>query len=1108
MTDARSVRKQCTSTPESRGKESHSKLARIFAVVFLGVMLCAGTAYAQVSSTISGTVKDAAGASVAEAIVTVKSTETGARRITTTDDEGNFRVLSLPVGPQELKAEKQGFKIALRTGINLEVGQEVVVNLTLEVGELLQQITVSGDVPLVNTTTAQVSGFVGERAVKDLPLNGRSWDNLIALNPGAINYALKSANTTTSNGNTFTVAGRRPMDNLVLLNGIEYAGASLVAVTPGGVSGGLLGIDAVREFNVLTDTYSAEYGKRSGGQISVVTQSGTNALHGSVFEFIRNSAVDARNYFDKGAVPPLRRNQFGASLGGPLKKDRLFLFANFEGFRQVLAQSNVAVVPNQQARQGLLPNASGVYMPVPNLAPAMLKYMTFWPVQNGPELTVNGLPSGTALSYSNPRQTINEEFGTLRADYTPSDRDSLAFAYTIDNGMSLTPLGDPLFGSSLRLRSQVASLQETHLFSSRAANTFRAGFSRAAFDYDSFSLASYPAELSFVAGQGPGGIVIGGGLTTTGLAAITPAGPNNASNVRNHRNLFTWSDDLQVIRRRNQFRSGIWFQRVQSNDDTVSTTLGQANFSSLQTFLQGTVSNFNVVPSRTGLGWRSLLGAWYFEDTIRLRSNLSLQAGIRHEFTTGWNEAHGRAANYITDAQGILLTTPRTGHSALTQNNAKRLFGPRVGLAWDVFGNGKTAVRAGFGTYYSLLDSLTKLDGIPPFNGTLAFSNVPLASITPITPGTPPNPSCGPGVPTPCNTYAPQGVQPDAQTPTVQKWSLRVEQELDRKTVLRVAYIGSSGYHELISIDPNTIPAQTCSDPQGCQSGGIGQAKGNVAPGAQYIPVSGSRPNRYLSAGFFWYAKGNSSYNALQLDLVRRLSQGLQIRGNFTWAKNLDVNSAVQGAQANNQAQMVMDRNDLRKDWGPSALGVTAQSNISWTYELPLGRGRRFFSGANGLEEKLVGGWQFNGITTLLSGFAFTPQTGSNRSGDGNTRNPDRPSLNPDFSGPVILGSQAKWFNPNAFKLPVPGTWGTVGRGSFRGPGLAEVDLSLFKTTKLTEKLNLDLRAECFNVQNRANFATPNAIVFSSGGINPSAGLITSTTTTSRQFQLGMKLIF
>jgi len=249
-------------------------------------------AFGQVTAAISGTVKDASGGTVGGAAVTVKSLETGLSRVTTTDRTGEYKLASLPLGAQEVTVEKDGFKKAVRTGIHLIVGQDLALNFRLEVGELAQEVTLTSEGPLVNTTPAEVAGFVGGRAVKDLPLNGRSWDNLITLNPGTIDFTLKSANTTTSNGNTFSVAGRRPMDNLVLLNGIEYTGASLVGNTPGGVSGGLLGIDAVREFNLLTDTYSAQYGKRSGGQLNVVTQSGTNVAHGSAFEFLRNSALE------------------------------------------------------------------------------------------------------------------------------------------------------------------------------------------------------------------------------------------------------------------------------------------------------------------------------------------------------------------------------------------------------------------------------------------------------------------------------------------------------------------------------------------------------------------------------------------------------------------------------------------------------------------------------------------------------------------------------------------------------------------------------------------------------------------------------------------------
>ncbi len=1064
-------------------------------VLLLVLML---RAYGQVvTGAISGKVEDQSGSPVSGATITVKSLETGATRSVNTNDAGDYKVLSLPLGPQEVKAEKNGFRTQVRTGIKLEVGQEAVVNLRLEVGDVVQQLTVSEAVPVVNTTTSSVSGLVGERAVKDLPLNGRSFDNLITLNPGAINYSSeKSLNTSTSNGNTFSVAGRRPSDNLFLLNGIEYTGASQLAVTPGGVSGELLGIDAIREFNVLTDTYPAEYGKRSGAQVMVVTQSGTNVVHGSLFEFLRNSAMDARNFFDQGSAPPFRRNQFGGALGGPLKKNRLFLFGNYEGFRQALAVSNVSVVPDSQARQGLLPNAAGVYTPVANLNAKMLPYFSFWPQANGAELLANGVPSGTALGYFNPKENIREDFGTLRTDYLLRERDSLSAAYTIDDGDSLIPLADPFFGSTTTLRMQVASIEETHVFSPQMLNTLRVGFSRAAFNLDSALLTTIPQSLSFVNGLGPGGIVVGGGVTTTGLATITSAGPNNAAGVWNRRNLFTVTDGFQINRGRHQFSFGVWLQRMQDNEDTASRQLGVATFTSLTTLLQGTVSTFQVVPDANELGWRSLFGAWYAEDSIKLRHNLTLEVGIRHEFTTGYNEESGRAANYLT-ANGVLETNPRVASSAFTENNAKLLLAPRIGLAWDVFGNGKTAVRAGFGTYYSVIDALSfQLNSVPPYNGSVSYSNVSLFSALPVTPGIPPAPQCSPTVPAPCTTFAPVGVQPDAKTPAVEEWNFTVEQQLDRNTALRVSYVGSHGVHGLLSVDPNSIPAQICGSASGCTAGGTpGTTKSTVPQGAQYIPV-GTRPNPYLGAGFFWYTEGNSSYNALQTDLTRRLNHGLELRANYTWSKNLDMNSGPTGAQAQNQAQMILDRNDLPRDWGPSALNVTSQASISARYALPFKRGR------------WLSGWQVNAIATLLTGFPFTPLVGSNRSGDGDTRNPDRPSVNPAFSGPIVLGRPNEWFNPNAFILPAAGTYGNLGRGTFVGPGLADLDTSLFKTTALTEKTSLQFRVEFFNVLNHANFNSPNTTVFSSGAISASAGLITATSTTSRQIQLGLKLIF
>jgi hypothetical protein len=1061
---------------------------KLFRATALGCFLIALTARAQVAAAISGSVLDQSGAGVSGASVTVTDTETGATRTTNADESGKFSVLSLSPGPYDVKVEKAGFQSAVRTGIHLKVAQQAVVIVRLQIGEFVQQLTVAEDVPVVNTTTSATSGVVGEREIKDLPLNGRSFDTLISLNPGTINYsAMKSANTSTSDGNTFSVAGRRTSENLFLVNGVEYTGSSQLAISPGGVSGELLGIDAVREFNVLTDTYSAEYGKRAGAQVSIVTQSGTNALHGSLFEFLRNNALDARNFFDQASVPPFRRNQFGGALGGPIKKNKLFLFGNYEGFRQALALSSVSVVPDANARQGLLPSG-----PVANVNPAILPFFNLWPQPNGPNLG-----GGDALSYNNPKQHIHEDFGTARADYVIGPRDSLSLAYTIDNGNSLIPQADPLFASYEALQSQVASIRETHVFSPRVLNTATIGFSRAEFNLSSVPLAVFPSDQSFVTGGGPGGIVVNGGVTTTGISGITSAGPNNAAGSWNRRNLFTYTDEVQITHGMHQLSAGVWFQPIRDNENSASRQLGQATFTSLTTFLQGTVSTFQVIPDPNELGWRSFEGAWFFEDSIRLRPNLTIRLGVRHEFTNGWNEVSGRAANYITDANGVLQTNVIAGNSAFTQNNAKRLFAPRVGLAWDPFGNGKTAVRASFGTFYSLIDDLSfLLNSLPPANGAVSISSTSLLSIIPIKPGIPPAPQCSSTVLAPCTTFAPQGVQPNAKTPTVEEWNLTIERQLDRNTSLRAAYVGSFGYHGFVSVDPNDIPAQICASAT-CISGGTpGTTKGSVLQGQQYIPVAG-RPNPFLGAGFFWYTEGNTSYHALQLDATRRLSRGWQFRANYTWSKNLDINSALTGAQANNQAQMVLDRNDLKRDWGPSALDVKNQASISSLYALPFARRNRW-----------LGGWQINGIATLLSGFPFTPQIGSNRSGDGDTRNPDRPSLNPAFSGPVVLGRPNQWFNPNAFVLPTAGTYGNLGRGVYRGPGLADLDVSLFKTTKLTERTNLQFRAEVFNVLNHPNFGTPNATVFAGTAFNPSAGLITTTTTTSRQIQFGLKLVF
>jgi carboxypeptidase family protein/TonB-dependent receptor-like protein len=1107
---------------------------------FLGALLflfLAPAAWAQVGASITGTVQDTSGAAVEGATVTVKSLETESLREVTTDEAGRYRVLELRVGVYELRVHKPGFEDALWTGIRLNVGEQKVEDVKLAVSVAEQEVTVTETVaqaPVVNTTTQQVTGLVSEEQVKELPLNGRSYDKLITLNPGTTDFSpLRSQNTTTSNGNAFSVDGMRPGDNLVLLNGVELTGASQLAVSPGGVNG-MLGVDAVREFNMLSGTYGAEYGKRAGAQVTTVTQSGSNAVHGTLYEFFRHDALDAKSYFTPAGTEKehFMRNQFGGSIGAPLKKDRIFFFANYEGLRQDCSGictslgpigPVVAFVPNEAAQLAT--------------SPAMQKYLDLWPRTFGPGDT--DLGGGIERIVRHPAGFNNEDFGTARLDYMLGPRDTLTGAYTFDRGNALLPLPDPLFASALSLGSHTFSLQETHIFSPRVVNSFIFGFSRASFSNDAAPYVSFDPSVDLVAGRGPGGIVIGG-VTTTGVGAITAAGPNNASGVFNRRNLFTFTDNVQVSKGRHQLGFGVWFQRQQDNENTASRQLGVASFSSLANFQTGTLSTFQLVPAATELGWRSFFGAWYVQDTVKLRRNLTMTLGLRHEFDNGWNEVQGRASQFLIDpVTGALQTVPTVGSSAFTDNNAKKLFGPRVALAWDPFGNGSTAVHAGFGIYYSLLDALAfQLNSNPPFNGSISLSGS-LPALAPFDPNTPIAPQCGtPGAPPPptCTKYAPQGVQQNAKVPTVEKWNLSIEQKLSNTMTLRVGYVGSFAYHQLINVDPNTVVPAICPEGAVCTAGGV-QTSGQPVlaantttftggpGGTPYIPwnntavsgpcnainKTGCRPNPFLSSGFFWFSNGNASYHALQVEVTKRYSRHLQFRANYTWSRSLDINSAPTGAQANNQAQMVLDRFNIRQDWGPSALNSDHIAHFSATYELPFGRGQRWYRDPHGVGDKLASGWVLNMITTLQSGFPITPLAGSNLSGNGDTRNPDRPALDPNFTGPVVTGDPNQWFNPAAFLPPTQGMQGTllpsgevlapISRGSFRGPGLASVDISLFKDTRISERVKFQFRTECFNVLNHANFGTPNLVV-------STAGRISSTVTPARQIQFGMKIIY
>jgi Carboxypeptidase regulatory-like domain len=964
-------------------------------LVLLTLLSCLPSARAQVSASIKGIVTDPSGAPVPGATVTTRNTETGAARNAVTDDAGRYQFVWLPVGQYEVAVTKPGFQEAIRGGIQLVVGEEASVDLKLQVSAVRAEVKVTEDAPIVSTATRDISGLVGEQQVKDLPLNGRSYDLLLPLNPGVVNFTwTKTGGTGISNsttGNSFAVSGNRPQQNLFLLNGVEFTGAAENNMQPGGTSGMLLGVDGVREFNVLRDSYGAEFGKRPGGQVVIVTQSGTNQWHGTAFEFLRNNVLDAPNFFDQGDAPPFRRNQFGASMGGPVRKDNTFLFANYEGFRQSLHQTSAAFVPDLTSRA--------------NAAPSVQPLLNLWPTPSASDLDFPSpgtcpapINCGIAEVFSSPLQTIREDFGTARVDHIFSQRDTFGGIYTIDDGQDFTatPL-DPFSSDAVTLREQVLSLEETHVFSPALVNSARVGFSRAGYF---FTGQPTPGTLAasvpgFLIGHPVGAVVVGGSAASNPTAQLGLAGSNNGSNLRIARNLYTFEDHVTLARGRHQLEFGAWFQRFQSNETIALSQFGQATFTSLQTFLQGTISSFLFDPSPTEMNWRSLFGAWYAQDTIRITPKLTLTLGFRDEFTTGWNEAHGRASNY-TFTNGVISSQPRIADSLFTVNNAKFLPQPRIALAWSPF-SAKTVIRAGFGMYNDLQDALGyRADQNAPFNPT--FTTPLTVSQLPINPAGP-FPAAA--------KLIPGGVQPDMKTPTLISYSLRIQQQLSPNTSLTIGYVGSHGYHELIGIDANEpfpviCPATPCP-PTYPATFPVGIANTPVPAGTFFVPTT-TRANPAIANTWSWFSEGVSSYNALQVDVNRRFSGGLTLRGVYTFSKVLDDGDSLNATTSGGGPALASNPFNLRSDWGLGTFDVRHVAVINASYALPVGHGRRFLRDIGGFTNTLAGGWTVNSIVTLQGGFPFSPQLSYNPSNNGDTRNPVRPFVNPAFTGPVILG--------------------------------------------------------------------------------------------------------
>jgi hypothetical protein len=1041
------------------------------------LFLFAGVVFAQVTvGTISGVAQDSSGAVLPHATVTARQSGTGLNRSTETDSEGRYRIPELPLGDYEVEASVSGFATEINKGVTLTVGREAVVNLTLSVGTEAQNITVTTEAPLVETTNASVSYLVDDKKIRDLPLNGRSYTQLALLQPGVVGEGLVRQDASTGKGSAMSISGAQTNQNTFLLDGQSINDAS--GITPGSAAGTNLGVDAIQEFNVITTNYSAEYGLNVGGVVNVVTRSGDNGFHGSGFEFLRNSALDAKNYFDlaQAPIPAFKRNQFGGTLGGPIWKDKTFFFTSYEGLRQRLGVTQVASVPDAMAHQGFLPNAQGVEQFV-GVNPQMASRLGSIPLPNGVDFG-----DGTGKLTSAPILPAREDYLVARIDHRFSSSDSIFGRYVFDRTTADGQVENiPITRSHDLTQNQYLTLNWTKLISSSVVNVGRLSGNRSADNHAGVNLTGIPdSQLSILAGQDlASDWSIQSPFLTDGQIGL---GGYGESPRHFDLTVFELADDVSYTRGRHSFKFGVLAQRYNLND--AVTLRPSLIFQSLQQFLQGQVFQYRNFLGSPVNNWQQYLVGWFAQDDFRLSRRLTFNFGIRQEFTTDPNDVHGRSADLrnFSDATvtvGPLFTTP------------KAEFTPRGGLAWDVFGNGKTAVRVGAGIYHEQLT--------PSVNHYALFGDYPFAKqfsiFSPTSIVLDPNnlPPLG---------FAPLAFQYNAKLPTRYQWSLDVQEQISAGTTLSVAYVGSHSVHLETRLDVNPfIPV--------------------ILPnGTKFFPASGlqrENPNWGDFNGFEW--DGVASYESLQVNVIRRFSKGLQFQGAYTWSNNIDlVSNTFGGSVTLNGNSGVKDPTNLNGERGLSSNNIKDLVSANLTYDLPFGANSR------GTEKALINGWQVGGLFLFHTGLPFDLQNGFSQSRDGQGGGDDRPNLTPGASNNPTsgvtsgcagvaagqkLGTPTLYFDPCAFQLQPIGTYGDLGRNTVIGPSESDLDMSVTKLFGIGERAHLQFRAEAFNTLNHPNLGNFNRTLFlKSGARNGSAGQFTNTLTPSRQLQFGLKLTF
>ena len=1023
-------------------------------------LLATTIARAQTTSTISGRVVDSGGATVPGAIVTVRHIETALSRSTTTDREGRYVFPVLPLGAWEARAEMPGFKPVVRKGVALTIAETATVDFTLEVGGLTEEVTVTAGVTDVNTSSGALNYLVGGHELEALPLNGRNYTDLLLLQPGVLAFPHRDGGSVVAHGLAMSVNGQDPRANVYLLDGTLLN--DITNAPAGSAAGTALGLETVREFRVETNAYSAEFGRNSGGQVNVVTKSGGNQRSGSAYLFHRNDALDARNFFDGPTKPDFWRHQFGGTVGGPLQTDRIFYFAGYEGLREKLGRTISSFVPDDNARQGLLPNpaAPGQLINI-GVNPAVQPYLNEFPRANG--ASAGGGIAGYTFPFT---QRLNQDYLQGRIDFNATPAHQFFARYTFDDADQQLPTDYPQFPRAFISRNQFFTGEWRASTSSALLNTVRVGFSRTRIGQNVVAETSTPLP-PFVPGRLVGDIDIGG---------LLRFGPQSSANLRLVQNVFSLQHGLVYTRGRHLLKAGALAERYQMNMVNPTFSLGIYTFQDLRGFLENRPIRFiGLTPeAQFDRYWRSTLFGAYVQDEMRLTDRVTVNAGLRYETYTMPKDIYGRDAALLSPTD----TEPVVGRLF---NEPPRLnLSPRTGIAWDVFGNGRTSVRGGYGLYFNTQNQQ---------NLIVTVTNPPATPRPVIANPTFPNPFTRGG------SMSIRPIQWDLENPRVHVWNVSLEREVFADTVLMVAYAGSRGRHLLRSTDLNVAQPVTLAD------------------GTLFIPPNTPRPNPAFTTIEFKTSDGDSWYRAFIFEARRRWRGGFSVQSSYTWSNSEDTTQASTFfSDATNGTTSAMPEFIPDYNRGPSDFDVRHNWVLNVTWALPFARG------ATGWTGRLLDGWQLTGLANVRSGHPLTVFVAGNRSRSqwapslGPGIGPDRPSYAPG-RGPddAVLGRPEQWFDPTAFVLQPAGTFGTTGRGDFEGPDLRTVDLALIKTIRVPRTgARIDVRFEGFNVLNRANFGTPNLTAFAGRTDGeaplPTFGRIRSTVTSSRQLQLGVRV--